>query len=337
MRKHLSYITFVILAVAVSISSCKKDKEAEDGSYMTGYISFYIPNYLIASQDLELNATGITSPESGLTYKWIATGFTRDSLEGQNINVKVPSEHGSYKITVTVSHPDYTSTSSTREIIVIDPSNPNSFYGVVNGDTFITDSRDGKEYYYKRIGDLDWFTSNLKWEGAGKQYDSIRALNEIYGTLYTWNQATGGVSSQGLGNGPQGVCPEGWTIPTREDWENFATAISGTPLSFYNEWAGIGEKAAVQAYLNGNAIWKYSPDNTKANSTGWNALPSGNSSNLFKSFANLGTFGFWWSATQKDEQNGEYRFIHFDNSKFPYSHAGKGFFAASVRCVRKPE
>ena len=49
----------------------------------------------------------------------------------------------------------------------------------------------------------------------------------MFGRLYTWNDATGGESASGLGNGVQGVCPEGWSIPTAEDWVDLAMAVNG--------------------------------------------------------------------------------------------------------------
>lgn len=205
---------------------------------------------------------------------------------------------------------------------------------MVKGTDSIIDSRDGNKYYYRKIGKLHWLTTNLRWAGAGKPYDSASALNQVFGTLYSWAEATGGVAGSGLAKGPKGVCPQGWSIPTREDWENLGSTISGAPVSFDGNWVGIGDKAAANASLNKKSLWKYSPNNLKSNTFGWNAIPGGNSSNYFKSFANLNLFGFWWSASEKDINNGEYRFIHFDSADFPYNYAGKSFFTASVRCVK---
>ncbi len=301
---------------------------------MVGSASFVMPLYLLKSQNFELTATGVSYPTEGLSYSWKAEGFTPEEITGKSVTLQAPATLGSYTITLTISHPDYNQTAGNRSTQVIDPNDPLSFSGVVNGSSSIVDSRDGRKYYYKKIGNLDWFTSNLAWEGAGKYYGTAAALNEITGALYSWDEATSGVSSTGLGGGVQGICPEGWSIPTREDWEDFATAINGSPLPFYNSWEGLGEMVSANASLNGNNLWKYSPNNEKSNPVEWNALPGGSSTNGFKSFSNFGLFGFWWSGTEKNSTEGEYRYIHFDNSNFSHSYGGKSFVAASVRCVR---
>ena len=335
MRQHSIFITVLILILSLSIFSCKKDKaESDDTNYMEGILNFTLPNYLSVSQEVELNATGITAPLTDITYHWNTADFGLDSINGQSVTIKAPSTTGDYTVYVTATHDDYTSKVATRYVTVIDPSSEKDYTGIIKGTDSIIDSRDGNKYYYSKIGKLYWLSTNLRWAGAGKPYDSTSALNEIFGALYSWNEATGGIAASGLANGPKGVCPQGWSIPTREDWENFGSTIAQTPVSFDGNWVGIGEKVSANATLNQTNIWKYSPNNLKSNTVGWNALPGGNSSNYFKSFANLHLFGFWWSASERDSNNGEYRFIHFDSANFPYNYADKSFFTASVRCVK---
>ncbi|MDO9679451.1 MAG: FISUMP domain-containing protein [Bacteroidales bacterium] len=334
MKKYFGLLPLTLVITLIAFSSCKKDDPADDSQYMEGSMVFALPKYLIAKSPVELEVSGITLPASGITYKWNTTGFGVDSIVGQKVTVTAPAAWGDYSVIVTATHPEYNSAVITKSTTVIDPSSKSSFSGIVKTNDSIIDSRDGTVYYYKTFDKLNWFVSNLKWKGAGKPYQNESALSEVLGMLYSWSEATGGVNRTGLGNGPQGVCPQGWSLPTREDWENFGSAIKGAPLSFDDNWAGIGSKAAVNAMLNGKSMWKYSPDNMKENNSGWNAIPAGSSTNNFNYFTNINMFGFWWSASQKDSTNGEYRFIHFDNSSFPYNFANKANFGASVRCVK---
>lgn len=335
MRKHLIYFTALILIFSLVNFSCKKTKKEDDGKYMVGILDFKIQKYIIISQEVKLAASGISDPTKDITYNWYTVGFSLDSVLGQSITIKAPSTPGDYEVNVTAKHNDYNKKTAARFVTVLDPNSKEHFSGMIKGTDSLIDSRDGNKYYYRKIGQLHWLTTNLKWAGAGKQYDSISALNEVFGTLYSWDEATGGITGSGLANGPKGVCPQGWSIPTREDWEDLGSTLAGSPIGFDGNWAGIGEKASANASLNKASIWKYSPNNLRTNTMGWNALPGGNSSNYFKSFANINLFGFWWSASERDSNNAEYRFIHFDSSNFPYNYAGKSFFTASVRCVKK--
>ncbi len=339
MRKNYLISALTSILILTTLTSCKKDKEEEEDTtnYMTGILTVDLPDYLIVNKPIQLSAGGITDPESGIVYKWITNGFSPDSAVGNTITFITPSETGFYNISITASHDDYASKYNTSGVTLINPYDPNYFTSITKGTDSLTDSRDGKKYYYRLIGDLYWLTTNLRWEGAGKPYDSIPALNEVFGSLYTWNEATGGETGSGLGGGPQGICPEGWTIPTREDWENFATTLNGAPLFWDNSWEGIGAKASTNSRLNNTSLWKYSPNNTKQNTHGWNGLPGGNTSNGFKSFANMHQYGFWWSASEANDRDAEYRYIHYDNNDFPYNYASKEKFAASVRCVKSSD
>lgn len=334
MKKYFGLLPLTILLALTVFTSCKKDDPADDTQYMEGSMAFTLPKYLIVKSQIELEVTGITTPTTGITYRWTTTGFGVDSIFGQKVTVTAPAAWGDYSVIVTAKHPDYSSAVQTKATTVIDPRSSSGFSGVVKTNDSIVDPRDGSVYYFKRYDKLNWFVSNLKWRGAGRPYDNESALAEVYGILYSWNEATGGVAKSGLGNGPQGVCPQGWSVPTREDWENFGSALNGSAISFDGNWRGVGPKAATAAMLNGKGMWKYSPDNLKVNTSGWNALPAGSSTNNFNYFTNINMFGFWWSSSQKDSNNGEYRFIHFDSPDFPYNFADKAFFGASVRCVK---
>jgi len=335
MRKYSIFFLSLLFLTSLSFTSCKKDDTEDDETlYMEGTLVYTLPGYLTAFQEVELKATGITTPATGATYKWYTTGFGVDSIIGESVKIIAPGGYGDYSVILTVSHPDYASKTLSKTTVVINPSVEGSYSGTIKGPGSFTDTRDGKVYNFKQYDKLYWFTSNLQWEGAGKAYNNEKALAPIYGVLYTWNQATGGVSKSGLGNGPKGVCPDGWSVPTKEDWENLGTALKGSPVVFDSNWATLGEIASANAKLNGTSIWKYSPNNLKNNILGWNALPGGSSSNNFKSFANISQFGFWWSSSQKDSNNGEYRFIHFDTSDFPYNFGDKAYLGANVRCVK---
>ena len=312
-----SLLMMLILAFA-----CKKDEEVDTNLYMKGTLAVKIPSHIIVGQDLNLNATGITLPVDSLSYKWYTKGFSVDSVLGNNITIKAPATTGNFTLSVYISHPRYSTKSQSFNTVVINPESSESFGGVVKGDKIFVDTRDGKSYHYSTIGNLDWFTFNLNWKGAGNPYLLTDALGEVYGRLYTWNDA-------------RTACPAGWRLPDNNDWKSLAAQISGNnAISFDNKWTGLGAQVSVKATLNSVNIWKYSPNMQFVNKFSWNAIPAGNATGNFRTYLNRGEYGTWWSADQQDSGNAYYRYIFFDSPDFPYNFADKASFGASVRCVR---
>lgn len=334
MKNSLRRILFAALAVVVVAASCKKEEETETKPSLSGELAFSLPEYMLKGDVITLEAGGIVYPED-IVYKWYASGLLADTVTARRITLQLPDSIGTFSITVVAQSEGYYSTSSTVAVTTVDTTRDASFKGLKYSGKSIVDARDGRSYDYVTIGNLDWFAQNLAWDGAGVAFHNSPVTHPFFGRLYNWQEATGGVSASGLGCGPQGACPKGWSVPTNEDWADLASAISGgTVTSFDGKWEGLGEKASAQVSLNDSRLWVYSPDNEHTNDFGWNGVPVGSTMRNHQSFNDFAKYGFWWSSTAKSDTQAYFRYIYQDLSSFPMSSSYKDGFGASVRCVR---
>ena len=345
-RKCLKLLALAV-AVMTAAVGCRPDDEEDDRLYMSGSLNFDFPSYAVVGQVVESYVSGITTPSgSDLEYFWVSSDIDLgdddlDTLMGQAITVTLPDEPGEYSITAyarSISGEYYSSTkTATVQVITTDAG---SVGGWMPGTGEFVDGRDGSTYQYRQYGSLEWFTQNLRYDGAadgtvlGRPYDGSEGIDDIFGRLYSWNDATGGVSGSGLGGGPQGACPEGWSVPTVEDWEDLALAASGTELDFLGHWEGLGETLSAPITLNSSAMWPYSPDNLHTNTLGWNAFPTGNSRDHYGEYENIAVYGMWWASTENPDGTVPYRFIYYNTDTFDNYYTDKDSYGVSVRCVR---
>lgn len=89
---------------------------------------------------------------------------------------------------------------------------------------------DGNSYPIVRIGEQVWLASNLEVArmpagGPIKNFffddDSLRYAGR--GRLYTWDVVMNGSSEPGA----QGICADGWHLPTDEDWMQLFEHVGG--------------------------------------------------------------------------------------------------------------
>lgn len=105
--------------------------------------------------------------------------------------------------------------------------NPDVEYGT------LVDSRDGQSYKTVELNGLTWMAENLNYsdsvasenlKGQSWCYDNDEKNCAIFGRLYSWSAAMDlpavYLDSVALGTGGlyRGICPEGWHMPTPEDF-----------------------------------------------------------------------------------------------------------------------
>jgi uncharacterized protein (TIGR02145 family) len=192
----------------------------------------------------------------------------------------------------------------------------------------LTDNRDNQEYLYITIGTQTWMAENLNYDlGTGSYcYNDSISYCDTYGRLYTWDAAMAGASSSNLPSGVQGVCPDGWHLPSDGEWtilSNYVIAnTAGTSTS------NIGY------YLKANFGWN---SRNGTDDFGFSGLPGGfrdgSGRDINVSYLNVGNRSYWWSSRESSDTYANTRSLHYDSGGFDRSQENK-FNENSVRCLQ---
>ncbi len=192
-----------------------------------------------------------------------------------------------------------------------------------------TDSRDNQTYKTVSIGNQTWMARNLNYNATNSKCNGDNTGGDSrgncvkYGRLYTWYMAMNlpncrvYCSSQ-IQPKHQGVCPDGWHLPSREEWQ---TLIDFAGDSSKKLKATSGWNWNTSEDISGNGTDEY----------GFSALPggAGGSSGTFSNF-----HGYWWSSREVYDGDGgiaisiEYNYPNFSTI------FDRNFTMYSVRCLQ---
>lgn len=150
-----------------------------------------------------------------------------------------------------------------------------------------TDGRDGKVYKTVTINDQIWMAENLNigtmitnpsttsQTNNGKAekfcYKNDESYCDLYGGLYQWDEAM----AYAKGEGATGICPDGWHLPTDEEWHN---------MVIFLDPADGEAKAGDQLVLGSRS--------------GFQALFSGYLIFAERKYYDIGNAGYFWSSTE---------------------------------------
>ena len=212
------------------------------------------------------------------------------------------------------------------------------------GSGTLKDPRDGQTYRTVKIGDQVWMAENLNYRYLGPTadedsssfcYDNNPANCTKYGRLYLWNAA---IDSAGIIKGNKatcrgdvnycvpsepvrGVCPQGWHLPSKAEFETLIDAVGGEDvagkmLKSTSGWLDYDGK-------NGNGDDAF----------GFSALPAGYR-NYNGFYYGEGGYAYFWSSTERNSSNGAYyMYLNYgvDFADLNYGYKNVGF---SVRCLK---
>jgi len=231
---------------------------------------------------------------------------------------------------------------SDQSTIAVPISEIDSMYYEDNSNVTLTDI-DGNTYNTVQIGTQVWMaedlrvthypngdaipnvTDNADWgdltdDNNSDAYCFYNNDNTTdYGALYTFAAAIGDNWTRDLEEN-QGVCPDGWHLPTDAELTTLTDYLGG-------QFAAGGKMKEI-----GTTHWN-SPNTGADNSSGFSALPSGRRNYYDGRFYSLGNIGLWWSATENNSDNAYFRYLYYNNAEDGRFDDNKSF-GFSVRCVR---
>lgn len=219
----------------------------------------------------------------------------------------------------------------------------NSYRVRVTAHEIVTDI-DGNRYLYVTIGNQIWMAENLKtthyrngdeipnvtddveWStlstGAYRNYENNKDSVDTYGRLYNWHSL----------NDSRNIAPEGWHVPSDEDWKELEMALGMNQESADGtgfRGAGVGGKLKET----GTDHWE-SPNTGATNESGFSALPGGYCSTS-GNFNNMGNEGCFWSSTESSSSSW-FRALKYDFSEVNRNTLNKEY-GFSVRCVKESD
>ena len=219
--------------------------------------------------------------------------------------------------------------SSSNPVILLTPckteTEDNCEYGV------LVDNRDGQTYKTVKIGDQWWMAENLNYDNGRYTWcyddsgycakswcynDSVQYCAK-YGRLYLWSDAVD-------------VCPEGWRLPNRADWD-----------TLYN---AAGERVIWSKMLKSQTGW--SNDGNGLDAYGFSALPAGYRDTVVSVYSvtlfhNEGYQTYFWNAgssfiytAYSGSRYSNSTSLYFNDEISFVDHQRNPTYAFSVRCVK---
>lgn len=192
----------------------------------------------------------------------------------------------------------------------------------------VTDNRDSKVYNTVLINSKCWMASNLnvgnRIDGTDMPldndtiekycYSNSEANCNVYGGLYLWDE----IMQYDLIEGIQGICPDGFHIPTDLEYAELTSYLGGTGV------------AGGKLKETGTTHWQ-SPNVGATNESGFTALPGGRRRTTGP-FENIQKRAFIWSSTVKDNNTAWLISLRNDNDD-SFRSSDNRLYGHSVRCL----
>jgi uncharacterized protein (TIGR02145 family) len=327
------FLILVICIIIISqlISGCKKENEnpiciIKNPNYKETIELGEIVNIIVEANDVDGEIVDVS-----FFINDSCIGIKKDFPYSFNWNTS-EEEQGSYNIKVKVTDNSGNSTSDETIIKLVSD----------NSEDYIIDF-EGNKYKTKVYGNQTWMVESLKskYYANGTTIPLVESTtdwmklsitgrgmcffnndeNTLPGGLYTWVTALDGAEpSNENPSGVQGICPDGWHIPSNAEWEELHNYINRIEMD-----DTMSKKSEDNLF---NDLFNNSDRIKKKNmyEVGYR--------NNYGEFESIQTLTFYWGTTEFNSNYAWFGTLHFyfdDQYRNGYDFKGNGF---SVRCIK---
>jgi uncharacterized protein (TIGR02145 family) len=164
--------------------------------------------------------------------------------------------------------------------------------------------------HYRNGDPIPQVTDKEEWDnlttGAWCYYDNNLGNGATYGKLYNWYAVSD----------PRGLAPEGWHVPSNDEWTKLTTFLGGVEVA--------GEKMKT------TSGWDEGGNGT--NTSGFTAIPGGYR-NHEGYFINIGKNALFWTSTEFNSTNIWFRNV-IGSIPDVYAPNYAKDFGLSIRCIK---
>ena len=194
-----------------------------------------------------------------------------------------------------------------------------------NGDDIPMNISDSLWQSYPAVGRTAVYGDDEGCINSSTEIDACDTLQSFveYGRLYNWYAATD----------ERGLCPQGWHVPSDEEWMEFEVELGMTEIEAESTgWRGTNQGEQLKSttgwylagWINGNGT----------DTLSFSALPGGIRYSS-GSYGTAGSSGWWW-CTNGSFQSARYRRLEYDESRIWRSSTAP-FNGLSIRCIKDAE
>jgi uncharacterized protein (TIGR02145 family) len=270
-------------------------------------------------------------------WDWENDGEFDTDYSTEKIITHQYTESGDYEIKLEVKDTDVETGTTIRYLTVSSTTGWKPCVG------FETITYGGKVYNTAKIGNQCWLKENLdigdmipvNTDPSDNSVIEKYCYNDDpdscdkYGGLYAWNEMMQYVTTEGA----RGICPEGWHIPTDNEWK----ILEGTVDTHFGvgdpEWdkenmvrgwdVGIRLKSTSGWIAGGSGYDSY----------GFTALPAGYRHSTGQTFS-IGQIGYFWSSTDNYNHPWQRELNSFNMLMGRYTTPNDKETGCSVRCMK---